>query len=112
MSWKTSSRQESKQPYTVSTVTTARSARPWCRQMDPLKTEALPIYNDLLASLKKSAFIRADGTGWPIDGINHWLWKFSNKKICFSHIDKGRGQNIKRGQVHSRSNIHVGPDPI
>jgi transposase len=62
--------------------------------MDQLKVEALPIYNDLLASLKKGPFIHADETGWPIDGINHWLWKFSNKKICFSHIDKGRGQKV------------------
>ena len=62
--------------------------------MDHLKAEALPVYNDLLASLKKGPFIHADETGWPIDGINHWLWKFSNKKICFSHIDKGRGQKV------------------
>ena len=62
--------------------------------MDQLKREALPVYNDLLAALKKGAFIHADETGWPIDGINHWLWKFSNKRICFSHIDKGRGQKV------------------
>ena len=62
--------------------------------MDQLKREALPIYNDLLASLKKGSFIHADETGWSIDGINHWLWKFSNKKICVSYIDKARGQAV------------------
>ena len=62
--------------------------------MDQLKTEAIPLYNDLLAALKKGAFIHADETGWPVDGINHWLWKFSNKKICVSHIDSGRGQKV------------------
>jgi len=62
--------------------------------MDSLKTEGIPIYNALLASLKKGAFIHADETGWNIDGINHWLWKFSNKKVCISHIDKSRGQNV------------------
>jgi len=62
--------------------------------MDQLKSEALPIYNDLLSALKKRSFIHADETGWLIDGINHWLWKFSNKKICFSRIDKGRGQAV------------------
>ena len=62
--------------------------------MDSLKTEALPLYNDLLAALKKGPFIHADETGWKIDGANYWLWKFSNKKICFSHIDKGRGQKV------------------
>lgn len=62
--------------------------------MDQLKIEAQPIYNNLLSSLKEGAFIHADETGWPIDGFNHWLWKFSNKKICVSHIDKSRGQNV------------------
>ncbi|MEK7867770.1 MAG: IS66 family transposase [Candidatus Omnitrophota bacterium] len=62
--------------------------------MDQLKIEAQPIYNNLLSSLKESSFIHADETGWPINGFNHWLWKFSNKKICISHIDKSRGQNV------------------
>ena len=62
--------------------------------MEALKKEALPVYNDLLSSLKKGSFIHADETGQPLDGINHWLWKLSNKKICYSHIDKGRGQAV------------------
>ncbi|MEK7756548.1 MAG: IS66 family transposase, partial [Planctomycetota bacterium] len=53
-----------------------------------------PIYKKLLESLKTSPFIHADETGWRIDGKNHWLWKFSDKKICVSHIDKGRGQRV------------------
>ena len=44
--------------------------------------------------LKKGDFIHADETGWKIDGHNYWLWEFSNKKICVSHIDKGRGQKV------------------
>lgn len=62
--------------------------------MDQLKAEALPLYNDLLAALKKGSFIHADETGWTIDKINHWLWKLSNKKICVTHIDKSRGQKV------------------
>jgi len=62
--------------------------------MNQLKREALPIYNDLLAALKKGPFIHADETGWPVDGINHWLWKFSNKIISISHIAKSRGQKV------------------
>ena len=62
--------------------------------MDQLKEEAKHIYDDLLESLKQSPFIHADETGWRLDGKNHWLWKFSNKKICASHIDKGRGQKV------------------
>ena len=70
--------------------------------MDQLKKEAQPIYNNLLSSLKESSFIHADETGWPIDGFNHWLWKFSNKKICISHIDKSRGQNVVDKMIGSK----------
>jgi len=62
--------------------------------MDQLKAEALPTYNDLLAALKKGPFIHADETGWPMNGLGYWLWKFSNKKICVTHIDKSRGQKV------------------
>lgn len=55
-----------------------------------VKEKALPIYEDLLKLLKASPFIHADETSWRLDGKNHWLWKFSNKSICYSHIDKGR----------------------
>jgi len=59
-----------------------------------LKEKALPLYGKLLEELKKSPFIHADETGWRLDGKNHWLWKFSNKRIAYSHIDKGRGQKV------------------
>ena len=59
-----------------------------------LKKEALPLYEKLIESLRLSRFIHADETGWKINGDNHWLWKFSNKKISISHIDKSRGQNV------------------
>jgi len=59
-----------------------------------LKEKALPLYKQLLESLKKSPFIHADETGWRLDGKSYWLWKFSNKSICYSHIDKGRGQKV------------------
>lgn len=62
--------------------------------MDHLKREALPIYDGLLSSLRKGSFIHADETGWKIDGAGHWLWKFCNKTISFSHIDKSRGQKV------------------
>jgi hypothetical protein len=62
--------------------------------MEQLKKESLHIYDELLASLKEGPFIHADETGWKVDGSNYWLWKFSNKRIAYSHIDKGRGQKI------------------
>lgn len=61
---------------------------------DQLKKEALPVYERLIEALKQSTFIHMDETGWNISGSNHWLWKLSNKKISFTHIDKSRGQNV------------------
>ncbi len=61
---------------------------------EQLKREAQPIYENLKHSLKQSGFLYIDETGWKVDGQNHWLWKFSNKKVCVSHIDKSRGQKV------------------
>ena len=61
---------------------------------DQLKNQAEDIYQKLLDTLKESEFIHADETGWNINGINHWLWKFSNKQISLTHIDKSRGQKV------------------
>ena len=59
-----------------------------------IKEKALPIYRELLEELKKSPFIHGDETGWKLDGIGYWLWKLSNKRIVYSHIDKSRGQKV------------------
>ena len=59
-----------------------------------LKRAGSSLYRILMDSLKKGSFIHADETGWRVDGKNHWLWKFSNKKVCVSHIDPSRGQKV------------------
>ncbi len=59
-----------------------------------LKRAGSPLYRILIESLKKGLFIHADETGWKVNGINHWLWKFSNKKVSVSHIDESRGQKV------------------
>ncbi len=59
-----------------------------------LKRAGSPLYQKLIQALKTGTFIHADETGWKIDGKNRWLWKFSNKKVCLSHIDESRGQKV------------------
>lgn len=59
-----------------------------------LKRAGSSLYQTLQESLKKGSFIHADETGWGVDGKPGWLWKYSNKKICFSHIDASRGQKV------------------
>jgi len=61
---------------------------------DQLTRKALPLYGQLLGKLKKSSYINADETGWKLDGINHWLWKFANKKVSITHIDRSRGSKV------------------
>ncbi|MDP8215768.1 MAG: IS66 family transposase [Candidatus Kaelpia imicola] len=61
---------------------------------DQLKREAFPIYKKLQKALKQGSFIHADETGWKVEGEKHWLWKFSNKKISLTHIDRSRGQKV------------------
>lgn len=59
-----------------------------------LKNRAGYIYDELLNCLKGSSFLHIDETGWKINGKNHWLWKFSNKRISLTRIDKSRGQKV------------------
>lgn len=59
-----------------------------------LKRAGSSLYQTLKESLKEGSFIHADETGWRVDGKPRWLWKFSNKKISFSHIDQSRGQKV------------------
>ncbi|MFZ2253518.1 MAG: IS66 family transposase [Minisyncoccia bacterium] len=59
-----------------------------------LKRAGAPLYQLLVASLKKGSFIHADETGWKVNGENRWLWKFSNKSVSVSHIDQSRGQKV------------------
>jgi len=54
----------------------------------------LPLYSELLGALKKSSYINADETGWKLDGINHWLWKFAGRKVSITHIDSSRGSGV------------------
>jgi transposase len=69
-----------------------------------LKRAGAPVYRLLMESLKKGSFIHADETGWRINGQNHWLWKFSNKKVSVSHIDKSRGQKVVEEIVGDKYN--------
>jgi len=71
---------------------------------DQLKNEALPAYEALKKSLKQGGFIHADETGWRIDGNNAWLWKFSNKRICLTHIDLSRGQKVVEDVLGNKYN--------
>jgi len=59
-----------------------------------LKRAGSHLYEVLKESLRKGTFTHADETGWKVDGKKRWNWKFSNKKVCVTHIDQSRGQKV------------------
>jgi len=61
---------------------------------DQLSRAALPLYSELLGDLRKSLYVNANETGWKLDGVNYWLWKFANKKVSITHIDRSRGSKV------------------
>ncbi len=61
---------------------------------DQVARELNPLYEKIKEQLKDSPVIHADETGWRLDGDNQWLWKFSNKRVSITHIDKSRGQKV------------------
>ena len=69
---------------------------------DQLRRAGSPLYEALKKSLRCGSFIHVDETGWNVDGKNHWLWKFSNKKVCVSHNDQSRGQKVVEEVIGSK----------
>ncbi len=65
-----------------------------CGFRDQLSRDLTPLYERLKAQLRSGSPIYADETGWRLDGDNQWLWKFSNKRVSVTHIDKSRGQRV------------------
>ena len=51
-------------------------------------------YEDLKESLKKSAYVNVDETGWPIDGDNKWLWVFRSPNAVVYRIEATRGSSV------------------
>jgi hypothetical protein len=37
-----------------------------------------------------------DETGWPVNGVNHYLWCFISKGLAIYHIDKTRSQKVAK----------------
>jgi len=53
-----------------------------------------PWYELLKNHVKNSPHIHADETGWRVDGINHYLWIFTNSRLALYHIDHSRGSRV------------------
>ena len=51
----------------------------------------------VMEAIRTSAYVHVDETGWKINGTNHWLWAFANKKLAYYKIDRSRGSKVPIG---------------
>jgi transposase len=51
-------------------------------------------YEAIGQTLRQSAVLHADETGWRINGVTFWLWAFATKQYCYYLIDRRRGAAV------------------
>jgi cell division protein FtsB/transposase len=52
------------------------------------------VYADLKTGLVDQRNLYVDESGWRNNGVNHWLWSFSNSEMSYYVIHKSRGQKV------------------
>jgi transposase len=57
-------------------------------------TILLPVYNYLGHLLRDTAYLYADETTWPINGIKNWSWYFGNELISYYQFATTRSQTV------------------
>jgi transposase len=55
-----------------------------------------PAYEHIAEGLSQSGALSADETGWRLNGVTHWLWCFTTKRLCYYLITKSRGSPVIR----------------
>ena len=53
-----------------------------------------PVYDEILADVKRGVRIWADETGWRVKGKLWWLWIFANERSAYYWADKTRGSPV------------------
>lgn len=51
-------------------------------------------YDHLRQTIRTSAVLHADETGWRINGVTCWLWAFATRTHCYYLIDPHRGSSV------------------
>jgi hypothetical protein len=54
----------------------------------------LPVYNQLGSILRTMAYVYADETTWPVNGIKKWSWYFGNELISYYQFATTRSQSV------------------
>ena len=55
--------------------------------------------NALRAAIRASPFVHVDETGWRVDGVNHYLWVFTDKIHTLYRIADSRGSKIPKEEL-------------
>lgn len=51
-------------------------------------------YDAIGRTIRHSAVLHADETGWRINGVTCWLWAFATREYCYYLIDRRRGAAV------------------
>ena len=51
-------------------------------------------YDAIGRTIRHSAVLHADETGWRINGVTCWLWAFATRQYCYYLIDPRRGAAV------------------
>jgi transposase len=66
----------------------------WCQADMRLADQALPVYEELIETLRESAVVHTDETGWRIGTLSAWLWVFTNRETTVYTIRHSRGHDV------------------
>jgi transposase len=56
--------------------------------------QARPVYEELVETLRESAVVHVDETGWRIGTLSAWLWVFTNRETTVYTIHPSRGHEV------------------
>jgi len=66
----------------------------WCQADGRLADQAQPVYEGLVETLRESAVVHVDETGWRIGTLSAWLWVFTNRETTVYTIRRSRGHGV------------------
>ncbi len=61
------------------------------QQFYRLQAVLYPWYEQIRQEALQAAVLHADETGWRVGGKTHWLWCFTDVRLCYYMIDQKRG---------------------
>jgi hypothetical protein len=66
----------------------------WYQADMRLADQTQPVYEELVETLRESAVVHVDETGWRIGTLSAWLWVFTNRETTVYTIRHSRGHEV------------------